>query len=214
MLRTEIYVVPPARLLSLLGQALRFQEAQGTLPKGGPIDLFRGGKRHAKKDKEDKVPSRQAGVIRFAAESHPEAVCFSPDGATLATGSADGFIELWDFENCRLRTDLEYQARDELMMHEGEPVLCCSFSKDGEMIASGDRDGKVKVWKVSNGTCIRKFSKAHSHGITSVSISKDGLQILTASFDSMIRIHGLKSGKLLKELRYVSSSWHICNMLR
>lgn len=37
--------------------------------------------------------------------------------------------------------------------------------------------------------------------MTCASFSKDASQVLTGSFDATIRVHGLKSGKLLKELR-------------
>jgi WD40 repeat-containing protein SMU1 len=144
-------------------------------------------------------------VIKFSPESHPETVTFAPDGSGLVTGSIDGFIEVWDFDQCRLRKDLEYQDKDELMMHE-QPVLCAAFNRDSELLATGSQDGKVKVWKISTGACLRKFNKAHSAGITSLCFSrdKDSSQILTGSFDHLARIHGLKSGKTLKEFRYVN----------
>jgi WD40 repeat-containing protein SMU1 len=202
MLISEISAVAPSRLLSLLGQALRFQQAQGILPKGHTVDLFRGSRRNLKRDREEKVPTRQAGLIKFSEESHPETVAFSPDGVSMATGSADGFVEIWDYESCKLRKDLEYQANDELMMHPGQPILCSSFNKDGELLATGGGDGEVKVWRIATGSCVKRFTKAHSQGITSISFSKDSFQILSTSFDSLVRIHGLKSGKMLKEFRY------------
>eukprot|EP01041_Mallomonas_annulata_P010902 gene10902-22756_t len=198
MLTSEVSVVPPSRLLFLIGQALRFQQSQGLLPKGHAYDLFRGGRRTAKKDSEEKVPVKPAGHIKFGLDSHPETLTFTNDGQSLITGSVDGFIEVWDYDNCRLRKDLEYQAKDELMMHE-DPVLCSSMSRDSELLATGCKDGKVKVWKVSSGNCLRKIPKAHSQGITSVTFSRDGTQLLTTSFDCTARIHGLKSGKTLKE---------------
>ena len=200
-LSSELSPVPPSRLLSLIGQALRFQQAQGTLPKDGSFDLFRGGRRKGRKDNEEKIPQKQFGIIRFSTESHPETLIFSPDGTCLVTGSVDGFIEVWDIEHCRLKKDLDYQAKEELMMHD-HPVLCATFSRDGELLATGSQDGKIKIWKLTSGVCLRKFSKAHSVGITSLCFTKDSTQILSGSFDHLARIHGLKSGKTLKEFRY------------
>ena len=48
---------------------------------------------------------------------------------------------------------------------------------------------------------MRKFEAAHSKGVTSVMFSRDGTQILSSSFDTTCRIHGLKSSKMLKEFR-------------
>ena len=68
-----------------------------------------------------------AGSIRFGADSRALACAFLPDGSALCTGSSDGFVEVWDTVTCRLRTDLAYQAQDELMMHD-DPVLALAPS--------------------------------------------------------------------------------------
>jgi WD40 repeat-containing protein SMU1 len=91
-------------------------------------------------------------------------------------------------------------TQDNFMMME-EAIVCLSFSRDSEMLASGSQDGKLKVWKIQTGQCLRKFEKAHSKGVTSIQFSKDNSQLLTTSFDMTVRINGLKSGKTLKEFR-------------
>lgn len=48
---------------------------------------------------------------------------------------------------------------------------------------------------------MRRFASAHTQGITSAKFSKDGLKVLTGSYDATVRIHGLKSGKTLQILR-------------
>jgi WD40 repeat-containing protein SMU1 len=95
------------------------------------------------------------------------------------------------------------------MMHD-DAVLCAAISRNAEMLATASKSGQIKVWKIMTGKCLRKFEQAHTLPISSMSFLKDGSSLVTGSHDNLLRVHGLKSGKMLKELRghksFVTSS--------
>ncbi|KAJ2830485.1 hypothetical protein IWW50_000243 [Coemansia erecta] len=198
-LLNEVSTAPASRLLTLLGHSIKWQQQQGLLSVNAPYDLFFG-RSQAVKPAEDRPPCKLLATVKFPKKQCPNSLAFSTDGAYLATGSADGFIELWNPTTGRLADELKYQADGALMMME-EAVTGLAFSYSGELICSGASDGKIKVWKAKTGSCAKRFSAAHSQGVSCVAFSRDDTQILSGGVDCVLRIHGLKSGKMLKEFR-------------
>jgi serine/threonine protein kinase len=70
-------------------------------------------------------------------------VAFSPDGATLASGSADRTVRLWRVADGSLVRTLEGHSDD---------VTSVAFSPDGATLASGSADRTVRLWQVGNET--------------------------------------------------------------
>lgn len=205
---SDVIVVPPSRLLTMVGQALKWQRHMGLLPAGVAFSLFRD-KPPAVTRENERIPVLAMPPLVYSKGCRPLCCAFSPDGQSVATGSSDGFVEIWNWLRAALRTDLAYQAKDELLMHESD-VLCLGWSKDSELLVSGDVKGTVKVWQVSTGKCLRRFKAVHEKGVTSVSFSSDSSKVLTSSLDGTVRLHGLVSGKTLKVLRGHSSYVHRC----
>ena len=110
-LGAAVTTAPPSRLLALITQALKWQQTTGRLPPGAQLDLLHNAAPNARAEQE-KAVKRQCGAIRFGAKSHAEAAVFTPDGASLITGSVDGFVEVWNTDTCKLRLDLAYQASE------------------------------------------------------------------------------------------------------
>jgi WD40 repeat-containing protein SMU1 len=204
----HVQVAPPSRLLALVGQAMKWQQHAGLLPKASKFDVFRG-TAVGQEEEREQHPTMIGKTVRFGLKSHPECATFSPDGQYCVSGSVDGFIEVWDHQTALLRKDLHYQEEGSFMMHD-KAVIAVAFAKDSELLATGSQDGQMKIWRVATGQCVRRFEHSHGEGITSISWSKDSTQLLTSSYDHTARAHGLKSGKTLKEYRghtsYVNSA--------
>ena len=105
-------------------------------------------------------------------------VSFSPDGTTLASGSEDGAVKLWE-----VGTETNSAT---FSGHTG-PVFSVSFSPDGTTLASGSEDGTVKLWEVGTETNSATFS-GHTGPVFSVSFSPDGTTLASGSEDGTVKL--------------------------
>ncbi|WP_422615951.1 helix-hairpin-helix domain-containing protein, partial [Nodularia spumigena] len=69
-------------------------------------------------------------------------VAYSPDGQTLASGSADNTIKIWNVTTGKLLQTLT--------AHSGS-VNSVAYSPDGQTLASGSTDNTIKIWNVTTG---------------------------------------------------------------
>jgi WD40 repeat protein len=119
-------------------------------------------------------------LVRFL-RGHSDAVtsvAVNADGVTLASGSADGTIRLWD-----LRT---YEPIGEpLAGHENE-VLSVAFSPDGKTLASGSADGTIILWDVNMQQMIGQPLRGHSGAVYSVAFHPTRELLASGSADHSI----------------------------
>lgn len=84
------------------------------------------------------------------------AVCYSPDGRFLLSGSRDAHLNIFDIKN-------DYTAQQAIPAHN-YAIYKILFSPDGKMIATASRDKTVKIWDTENVKIIQRLDLEKSGG--------------------------------------------------
>jgi len=124
-------------------------------------------------------------------EGQVSAVAWSPDGKTLASGSSDKTVKLWDLATGKLFATLQGHT---------ETVYSVAWSPDGKTVASGSFDKTVKLWESATGKLLATL-QGHTGEVESVAWSPDGKILASGSRDETVRLWESVTGKLLATLQ-------------
>lgn len=115
-------------------------------------------------------------------------VCFSPDGATLYTGSMQkSRISKWDVASSICLAEFAGHRNN---------VVALDISPTGKFLASGGIDKKVKLWDVASGKCIMNF-EGHTDRVDAVVFTPGGKTFFSGARDATIKFWDVATGECL-----------------
>ena len=82
--------------------------------------------------------------------------------------------------------------------HVDGPVEAVAISPDGSTFASGDWDGKAKLWNAETGAVLHSMS--HGQYVHAVAFDATGRRLATGSSDHTVHIYDVESGEMLQSL--------------
>jgi WD40 repeat protein len=116
-------------------------------------------------------------------------LAYSPyDDNVLASGSQDGTVILWHIG------DKEGSESSMALTGHRGPVYGVAFSPDGQILASGSGDSRVRLWRTDNGASLRTLTDS-SYPIFGVAFAPDGRTLVAGAANDRIRIYGLRSNE-------------------
>jgi WD40 repeat protein len=112
-------------------------------------------------------------------------VAFSPDKTTLATGSVDGAIKLWDIATGQLKKTLRGHR---------SWVNSVAYRSGGEQLLSGSSDGTIMIWSTATGRPLRTIDATKAE-VRSIAVSVDGRYLAAGLRYGTVKVWSLDDGK-------------------
>lgn len=184
----------------------------------------------------DVATGKVARRLKHAVNHRNSVLAFSDDGKRLVSCGAD--VRIWDVASGKQLESFPHEAikaalapdgklfstvnmYGKVMMWQtpsdpgvwgvaqsGNWVHALAFTPDRKLIASAG-DGRIRIWNVAREEEAVRFA-GHQDGLTAVTFTPDGKQVVTASTDGSVRVWDALTSK---EVRTIPGKWGLVHTI-
>lgn len=116
-------------------------------------------------------------------------IVFHPGGKHALSAGRDGRVRMWELDTAK---EVKQFASS------GNWADCLAVTKDGKYVAVGGKT--IRVYDIETEKQVVECT-GHAFGITHISFSRDGKQVLSAAYDGTVRLWDRDTGKELYRFR-------------
>ncbi len=116
-----------------------------------------------------------------------------PDGSKLASVGNQGMVHIWSVKDGPglIRTLIPTKPK---IPKKTSPLQSIAISKKGEMLAAGDKEGNIILWRIHKSAPPITI-KGHKGDVYSLSFSPDGSLLASGGTDGQVHLWTTKEGK-------------------
>lgn len=132
----------------------------------------------------------QTGALLHERLGHKKSVGFVAMDRVgrILSGSGDK-VKIWDIKTGKRLGTFSHPC----------PVNTAAVSPNGQILATGDSQGTIRLWTIKSGETLRTLRR-HTAAINALTIDPNGELLISASADQTIRIWQMNTGKLVYTL--------------
>lgn len=118
-------------------------------------------------------------------------IASSPDGRTLAVGSSEQMIRLWNLQSPVMDSQVHHILRGHTKW-----INSVSFSPDGKTVASSSADNTIRLWDAQSGET-RQILHGHKLWVWSISFHPNGNALASGGSDCTVRLWNIQNADSL-----------------